>query len=248
MNLLGCNFDEVTQEGAVKWSEDWLANNETSGYITTVNVAILMMMRSDKTLTKFIENSALVVADGLPLIWLSKLLGRPLPERVAGIDLMQDMVRNAAETGKSVYLMGAKPGTVKKVAERFKTENPDLILAGVDDGYYTKEQEAERVKNIRDSGADLLVVAMGVPRQENFLNDNWDDLGVKLAIPVGGSFDVIAGETKRAPVWMQKTGMEWFYRMCQEPRRLFKRYLVTNTQFIGLGLMSIFQTKLLKRS
>lgn len=248
MNLLGCNFDEVTQEGAVKWSEDWLANSETSGYITTVNVAILMMMRSDKTLTKFIENSALVVADGLPLIWLSKLLGRPLPERVAGIDLMQDMVRNAAETGKSVYLMGAKPGTVKKVAERFKTENPDLILAGVDDGYYTKEQEAERVKNIRDSGADLLVVAMGVPRQENFLNDNWDDLGVKLAIPVGGSFDVIAGETKRAPVWMQKTGMEWFYRMCQEPRRLFKRYLVTNTQFIGLGLMSIFQTKLLKRS
>lgn len=248
MNLLGCNFDEVTQEGAVKWSEDWLANSETSGYITTVNVAILMMMRSDKTLTKFIENSALVVADGLPLIWLSKLLGRPLPERVAGIDLMQDMVRNAAETGKSVYLMGAKPGTVKKVAERFKIENPDLILAGVDDGYYTKEQEAERVKNIRESGADLLVVAMGVPRQENFLNDNWDDLGVKLAIPVGGSFDVIAGETKRAPVWMQKTGMEWFYRMCQEPRRLFKRYLVTNTQFIGLGLMSIFQTKLLKRS
>lgn len=248
MNLLGCNFDEVTQEGAVKWSEDWLANSETSGYITTVNVAILMMMRSDKTLTKFIENSALVVADGLPLIWLSKLLGRPLPERVAGIDLMQDMVRNAAETGKSVYLMGAKPGTVKKVAERFKTENPDLILAGVDDGYYTKEQEAERVKNIRESGADLLVVAMGVPRQENFLNDNWDNLGVKLAIPVGGSFDVIAGETKRAPVWMQKTGMEWFYRMCQEPRRLFKRYLVTNTQFIGLGLMSIFQTKLLKRS
>ena len=248
MNLLGCNFDEVTQEGAVKWSEDWLANSETSGYITTVNVAILMMMRSDKTLTKFIENSALVVADGLPLIWLSKLLGRPLPERVAGIDLMQDMVRNAAETGKSVYLMGAKPGTVKKVAERFKIENPALILAGVDDGYYTKEQEAERVKNIRESGADLLVVAMGVPRQENFLNDNWDDLGVKLAIPVGGSFDVIAGETKRAPVWMQKTGMEWFYRMCQEPRRLFKRYLVTNTQFIGLGLMSIFQTKLLKRS
>ena len=104
------------------------------------------------------------------------------------------------------------------------------------------------MKNIRESGADLLVVAMGVPRQENFLNDNWNDLGVKLAIPVGGSFDVIAGETKRAPVWMQKTGMEWFYRMCQEPRRLFKRYLVTNTQFIGLGVLSIFQTRLLKRS
>jgi N-acetylglucosaminyldiphosphoundecaprenol N-acetyl-beta-D-mannosaminyltransferase len=202
-----------------------------------------MMMRSDETLTRFIENSALVVADGLPLIWLSKLLGRPLPERVAGIDLMQDMVKSAAKTGKSVYLMGAKPGTVKKVADKFKPENPDLILAGVDDGYYSKEEEATR-----ESGADLLVVAMGVPRQENFLNDNWNDLGVKLAIPVGGSFDVIAGETKRAPVWMQKTGMEWFYRMCQEPRRLFKRYLVTNTQFIWLGVLSIFQTRLLKRS
>ena len=248
MNLLGCNFDPVTQDGAVAWSEDWLKNSQTSGYITTVNVAILMMMRSDKTLTRFVEDSALVVADGLPLIWLSKLLGRPLPERVAGIDLMQDMVKSAAKTGKSVYLMGAKPGTVAKVADKFKRENPDLILAGVDDGYYSKEEEATRVKNIRESGADLLVVAMGVPRQENFLNDNWNDLGVKLAIPVGGSFDVIAGETKRAPVWMQKTGMEWFYRMCQEPRRLFKRYLVTNTQFIGLGVLSIFQTRLLKRS
>lgn len=242
MNILGCDFSEVDSEGAVKWSEDWL-KNETSGYITTVNVAILMMMRTDEYLKNFVKNSALVVADGLPLIWLSKLLGTPLPERVAGIDLVQSLVKNAAQSGESVYLFGAKAATVQKVAAYFKNENPDLILAGVDDGYYTKEEEADRVKKIRESGAGLLVVAMGVPRQEKFLGENWDKLGVKLAIPVGGSFDVIAQEKKRAPMLLQKIGMEWFYRMCQEPRRLFMRYLVTNTQFLWFGLLSVIKTR-----
>jgi len=241
MKILGCNFDEVDNEAAVKWSENWL-DRDQSGYITTVNVAILMMMRTDKFLKHFIKNSALVVADGLPIIWLSKLMGTPLPERVAGIDFIQDIVRYAAENGKSVYLFGAKPKTVKKVAARLQHENPKLILAGVDDGYYSKDEEADRVKKVRESGADILIVAMGVPRQEKFLGNNWDELGVKLAIPVGGSFDVIARETKRAPMWMQNSGLEWFYRMCQEPRRLFKRYLVTNTQFIWFGLLSLFKT------
>ncbi len=244
MKMLGCDFDVIDQQGAVQWSEDWWTR-EKSGYITTVNVAILMMMRTDNFLTKFVENSALVVADGLPLIWLSKLLGTPLSERVAGIDLMQDLVCSAAKTGKRVYLFGAKPDTVQKVADRFMRENPDLILAGVDDGYYTKDQEGERVKKIYDSNADLLIVAMGVPRQERFLHDNWENLGVKLAILVGGSFDVIAGDIKRAPLWMQNSGMEWFYRLCQEPRRLFKRYLVTNTQFIWFGAVSVFKTRVL---
>jgi len=242
MNILGCDFSEVDSEAAVQWSEDWLKTGK-SGYITTVNVAILMMMRTDEYLKNFVENSALIVADGLPLIWLSKLLGTPLPERVAGIELMQSLVKSAAKAGESVYFFGAKPTTVSKVADRFEQENPDLILAGVDGGYYSKEEEADRVKKIRESGAGLLVVAMGVPRQEKFLGDNWDKLGVKLAIPVGGSFDVIAEEKKRAPMWMQKTGMEWFYRMCQEPRRLFKRYLVTNTQFVWFGLLSVIKTR-----
>ncbi len=247
MKLLGCEFSEVDKASTTTWVRNQLMNDKASGYIMTVNVAILMMMRTDKVLADFIKNASLTVVDGQPIVWLSRLLGKPLTERVPGVDLMEDMVRVASETGKSVYLLGAKETTVNKVADRLTQKYPNLILAGVADGYFSHEEAGVRADKVRESGADLLIVAMGVPRQENFLRDNWDRFGVKLAIPVGGSFDVIAGETKRAPVWMQKSGMEWFYRMCQEPRRLFKRYLVTNTQFIVLGMLSLFNERILSR-
>lgn len=247
MRLLGCEFSDVDRAATLTWVKNQLMNDEASGYIMTVNVAILMMMRTDKVLADFIKNASLTVVDGQPIVWFSRLLGKPLAERVPGVDLMEDMVAVAAETGKRVYLLGAKETTVHKVADKLIQKYPNLILAGVADGYFSQKEASARADKVRESRADLLIVAMGVPRQENFLRDNWDRFGVKLAIPVGGSFDVIAGETKRAPVWMQKYGMEWFYRICQEPRRLFKRYLVTNTQFIILGLLSLFNERILSR-
>ena len=231
MKILNCDFDPVSYDQTLSWAKDKLQAKQR-GYICTVNVAILMMMQKNRKLQEFVDHAALTVADGQPLIWLSRLIRRRLPERVAGVDLVQGLCESASETGSSVYFMGAKADVVQDVVKRMKKNVPGLNVAGYDDGYFTEDQSADRAKAIHKSNADLLIVAMGVPRQEDFIRDNWDQLGVTLAIPVGGSFDVIAGRKKRAPKWMQKTGAEWFYRMCQEPRRLFKRYLVTNTQFM----------------
>lgn len=241
MKILNCDFDPVTYDQTLSWAKNKLRSNER-GYICTVNVAILMMMQKNRKLQEFVDEAALTVADGQPLIWLSRLIRRRLPERVAGVDLVQGLCESASETGSSVYFMGAQPDVVKDVVQRMKNNVPGLDVAGYDDGYFTEDQSAERVNAIRESKADLLIVAMGVPRQEDFIRDNWDQLGVTLAIPVGGSFDVIAGRKKRAPKWMQKTGAEWFYRMCQEPRRLFKRYLVTNTQFIWQAFCAFWKS------
>ncbi|MEM7785325.1 MAG: WecB/TagA/CpsF family glycosyltransferase [Planctomycetota bacterium] len=231
MQILNCRFDEVDETQTIQWASKWFQSGKR-GYITTVNVAITMMMRSDSLLRKFINNSALTVADGQPIIWLSRFLGNRLPGRIAGVDLVHSLSRCAADNHQSVYLMGAKKEIVDQVATQLKADIPHLKLAGVDDGYFGTDDFSTRASKIAASGAGLLIVAMGVPRQEQFLHQTWNQLGVKLAIGVGGSFDVIAGHTRRAPQWMQKTGLEWFYRMMQEPKRLFKRYLVTNTQFV----------------
>lgn len=236
--ILDCAFDVVTQDQALQWCDAAL-RSEKAGYITTVNVSILMMMRRDKRLKDFISGSALTVVDGLPIVWLSKFLNKVLPERVAGIDLCLKMTELAASEGKSVYLLGATDAVLHDTKRALLQQNPDLIIAGSDNGYFTDEQAVDRARAIRDSGADMVFVAMGVPRQEYFLDSYMAELGNVLAIGVGGSFDVISGQTKRAPEWVQKIGMEWFYRMIQEPKRLAKRYLVTNSTFIALSLKEI---------
>ena len=233
-NILNCRFDAVSEAGAAQWAKETLRSGKR-GHISTVNVAILMMMRSDARLKKYIDDSGLIVADGQPLIWLSKLLRKPLPERVAGVELVNELVNVASEEKAGIYLMGAKQDIVEDVAKNLTEQTPDAQFVGVQDGYFTPEEATARAQAIRESGAKLLIVAMGVPRQEQFLQDHWEDLNVQLAIGVGGSFDVIAGRTKRAPQWMQTVGLEWFFRLSQEPKRLAKRYLITNSQFIWLS-------------
>ena len=131
--------------------------------------------------------------------------------------------------------MGATQDIVEDVAKKLSEQTSNAQFVGVQDGYFSHEESKARAQAIRESGAKLLIVAMGVPRQEQFLQDHWEELNVQLAIGVGGSFDVIAGRTKRAPQWMQTVGLEWFFRMSQEPRRLAKRYFITNSQFIWLS-------------
>ncbi|MBL4853780.1 MAG: WecB/TagA/CpsF family glycosyltransferase [Robiginitomaculum sp.] len=238
--ILNCSFHSVTEEDVLQWAKDLLDSSQR-GYLTTVNVAMLMMMRTDKKLRNFIESSAMTVADGQPVIWLSKLLGRPLPQRVAGVDLCYSLARLAAQNNKSLYLLGATDAIIEHVQRRLKRNNPDLIITGKSNGYFSDCQTPNMVQRIKDSGADILYVGMGVPRQEGFIQDNWEQLGVKLAIPVGGSFDVIAGCKRRAPKWMQSFGLEWCFRLLQEPRRLAKRYAVTNTKFIWLSVKALLR-------
>jgi N-acetylglucosaminyldiphosphoundecaprenol N-acetyl-beta-D-mannosaminyltransferase len=208
------------------------------GWLCTVNVAILMMMRSDMRLQSFVDRASLVVADGQPIVWCAPWFGRRLPERVTGVDLVDAVCARAARMGKRVYLLGATGEIVSKVAKRLHDRHPALQVEFAD-GYFTKDEAANRADQIHAYGADILFVGMGVPRQELFIEDQWTRLGVGMAIGVGGSFDVLAGLRARAPLWVQRLGMEWFYRLVQEPRRLFIRYLVTNSQFVWLVLSAL---------
>jgi N-acetylglucosaminyldiphosphoundecaprenol N-acetyl-beta-D-mannosaminyltransferase len=202
-----------------------------SGWLCTVNVAILMMMRADLRLQGFVDQAVLVVADGQPIIWCAPWLGARLPERVTGVDLVDAICERAESSGKRVYLLGATADVVGMLSAQLQRRFPGLAVESAD-GYFTNDQAAERADRIRAFGADILFVAMGVPRQEVFIEEQLDRMGVSMAIGVGGSFDVLAGLRRRAPAWIQSIGMEWLFRLVQEPRRLFMRYLVTNSQFV----------------
>ena len=238
VRILNCDLHAVTLEGTTDWAREWIHSGRR-GYICTVNVAILMMMRSDRKLQGFVDRAALVVADGQPLVWASQLQDDPLPERVTGVELVDELCALATREGFGVYFLGAKPAISETVVQRLAERHHGLKVCGISDGYFDAPEAPQRAQAIRESGANILIVGMGVPLQEEFIENHWDQLGVELAIPVGGSFDIIAGATRRAPVWLQRIGMEWLFRLIQEPRRLWKRYLVTNTQFIFHLLRSV---------
>ncbi|MEZ4859403.1 MAG: WecB/TagA/CpsF family glycosyltransferase [Flavobacteriaceae bacterium] len=188
-----------------------------------------------------VNESDLINADGQAVVWASKILGKPLKERVAGIDLMENLVELAAEKNYKIFLFGAKEEIVTKVVSIFEEKHGNPLIAGYRNGYFTKAQEPEIAKQIATSGAQLLFVAISSPTKENFLYNYKEELkSVNFIMGVGGSFDVVAGLTKRAPLWMQKGGLEWFYRFIQEPKRMWKRYLVGNSKFIGLVLKEKF--------
>jgi N-acetylglucosaminyldiphosphoundecaprenol N-acetyl-beta-D-mannosaminyltransferase len=232
VRLLNGQFDPLTLPQTVDAIFGMLDTGKR-GWLCTVNVAILMMMRADARLQRFVERAALVVADGQPLVWYASWLGRALPERVTGVELVDAICQRAAREGKRIYLLGATETVVGTLAQRLRERHTNLHIDYAD-GYFTNDEAAARADCVRASRADILFVGMGVPRQEIFMEEQWDRMGVGMGIGVGGSFDVLAGLRARAPAWVQKTGLEWMFRLIQEPRRLFRRYLLTNTQFVWL--------------
>jgi N-acetylglucosaminyldiphosphoundecaprenol N-acetyl-beta-D-mannosaminyltransferase len=209
-----------------------------------VNAAKLVSCQRNSELLKSLEEANLVLADGQSVVWLSRMMGESLPERVAGIDLMYGLLEKATERSYGVYFLGARPEVVAKVVEVVQERYPSVRISGYRDGYFAEEEERTVMENIRDSSADIVFVAMPSPRKENFLRRWRSDMKVPLCHGVGGSFDVIAGITRRAPLWMQRCGLEWLYRLAQEPGRMWKRYLMTNTMFLVLGLRAIVKTRL----
>lgn len=198
-----------------------------------VNAAKIVAAAADPELRKTINSCAIVNADGQAVVWASRILGDALPERVAGIDFMHGLVDASASAGFSIFLLGAKHEVVEKVAAEFVKRGANV--AGYSDGFWRSHStDSAVVDSIRATGANVLFVAMPSPQKEHFLAENLEKLGVNLAVGVGGSFDVVAGVTQRAPKLMQRLGLEWFFRLAQEPRRMFKRYLVGNTKFIVL--------------
>lgn len=201
-----------------------------------VNAAKVVAAQDDDDLVAALNACDLVNADGMSVVWASRLVGDPVPERVTGIDLMMALLERAAERGWPVYLLGARQEVVEEVERRLHSRWPGLVVAGARNGYWSLDEESDVVTGVRNSGARILFVAMGSPKKELWVATHRPDLGVNLVMGVGGSFDVVAGRTKRAPGWMQAWGLEWFYRFVQEPRRMWRRYLVGNAKFIAIAL------------
>ncbi len=216
--------------------------------IGVVNAAKIVNMRRNRLLHEAIASAQLVVADGMPVIWASRLLGQPLPERVTGIELFERLLALADERGHAVYLLGSAQDVLEEVVRRIRARHPRVRVAGSRNGYFTATQEANVAAEIRASGADMLFVAISPPRKELFLARWGQHLSVPVCHGVGGAFDVLAGKVKRAPRWMQRSGLEWLYRLCQEPRRMWRRYLVTNSQFLLLFLLEVVRTRCLART
>lgn len=212
----------------------------SSEYVVTPNAHHVVMLQRSEPFRGVYRSAWLSVADGMPLVWASRLLGTPLPEKVSGSDLLPAICKALAGSELSVFLLGGKPGAAEQAAIVLQGRYPGLEIAGTDCPSYGFEQdpaEQERItKLIRNSGARILFVGLGAPKQEFWMHDNRNEVGVPVAIGVGGSFDFVAGITRRAPKWMRKAGLEWFYRLAQEPGRLWKRYALTNPAFIGLVL------------
>lgn len=202
---------------------------------TVVNAGKIVALQKDLQLRKSVNEADIINADGQAVVWASHFLGQPLKERVAGIDLFTNLLKWAHDHGHTVYLLGAKPEVLQGLIDRLSAQFSPQLIAGSHHGYFKKEEEEALVEEIADSGARLLFVAITSPKKEKFLYRHREALKkVNFIMGVGGSFDVLSGKTKRAPVWMQKAGLEWFYRFLQEPKRMWKRYLVGNTKFIGL--------------
>jgi len=233
VRLLGVDLFALTMSEVLNICIDHIAARRRL-LIGVVNVAKIVNVRKDRELRAALDEADIVLADGAPIVWLSKMVGRPLPQRVAGIDIMFELLKEANSRSYGVYFLGAKPAVVEKVIQVVRRDYPGVRIAGCRDGYFSEQEEQSVAEEIKNSRADILFVAISPPRKEIFLGKWREFMDVPICHGVGGSFDVVAGVARRAPVWMQKSGLEWLYRLIQEPRRMWKRYLVTNTKFIML--------------
>jgi N-acetylglucosaminyldiphosphoundecaprenol N-acetyl-beta-D-mannosaminyltransferase len=204
----------------------------------------VVAMRKDDALCQAVCGSDLVLADGQSIVWASRLLGRPLPERVTGCDLFTELLALASRHHYRVYFLGARADVLARMLAEVRSRYPGLVIAGARDGYFAAGEDGQVADAIKHSDADLLFIGMTSPRKELFAARWGAATGAKVVHGVGGSFDILAGATRRAPLWWQRHGFEWLYRALQEPVRLGRRYLMTNFAFLALVLRAAAASRL----
>jgi N-acetylglucosaminyldiphosphoundecaprenol N-acetyl-beta-D-mannosaminyltransferase len=214
------------------------------GYVVTPNVDHVVLAERDDALVAAYRASSLALADGMPLVWLSRAMGVALPEKISGSDLVRPLAARAAARGLSVFLLGARPGIAARAAEVLVAEHPGLRVAGVlapPLGFERDEAESARVvAEVRRAEPALVLVALGAPKQELWMHRHRAALAPAVLLGIGGTLDFIAGAVKRAPPWMSRAGLEWLYRLAQEPRRMASRYLVRDRAFLRIALRAMF--------
>ncbi|MCL6558848.1 MAG: WecB/TagA/CpsF family glycosyltransferase [Firmicutes bacterium] len=223
-SLLGLEIDAVTLTEAVARVAAFVSQNGTH-QVVTLNPEYLYRARTEEDLQEIVRGASLVTADGVGIVWAARVLGVDVPERVTGIDLMLAICEQAAVRGWRVFLLGGRPGIAEKAAAELIRDFPGLTVAGVYHGYFKAEEELSVVAKIKRAKPHVLFVGLGAPAQERWIYQNRVKLGVPVAMGVGGSFDVLSGKVKRAPVWMRRLGLEWLARLIREPWR-WRRMLV----------------------
>lgn len=210
-------FDDVTLKQAVAIAMEHIKTRQRCRVVTP-NAEFAMEAKKNPRFLKILNESQLVLADGISSVYASKIVGQPLSGRVTGVSFAQALCAALAETGGSIYLLGAKPGVAEQAGEKLKKEYPGLVIAGTHDGYF--QQEDLVVEAINAAHPDAMLVCLGAPKQEYFMEDHDGELEVPVMAGLGGSMDVLAGNVRRAPVFFQKAGLEWLYRLMKEPKRI----------------------------
>ncbi len=231
--FLGNRLTLLNQEAILEAVAEAVAQRH-SLYQASLNAAKVVAGRRDPKARDLLAPFDLICADGMAVVWGARLLGLPALQRIAGIDLMQALLARAAQHGWRVFFLGATPEILAAMQRRLQQQLPRMVIAGTEHGYHPPDEDAAMATAIRHSKPDLLFVGMPTPRKEQFLMEQRERLGVSFAMGVGGSFDVLAGKVRRAPRRLQQAGLEWAFRLAQEPARLWRRYLVSNSRFLLL--------------
>jgi N-acetylglucosaminyldiphosphoundecaprenol N-acetyl-beta-D-mannosaminyltransferase len=240
LELFGLHVDNLTMEETLARIDEFIASRTVHHHVV-INVDKIVKAHRNPQLRDIINACDLVNVDGQPVVWAARFLGKPLKERVAGVDLMQRLIAHAAVKGYRLYFLGAKEEVVSGMVRRVREKHPNAIIAGSRNGYWTDAEEPEVAKAIAAARPDILFVAISSPKKELFLSRWKHEIQAPFVMGVGGSFDVVAGLVKRAPRWMQRCGLEWLFRLIQEPRRMWRRYLVEDMQFFGILLREKFR-------
>jgi len=221
VNVLGIPVDSITMESAVAKIEAFI--QEASPHlIATANAEMVMLAQQDNELSNILQHASLVVPDGAGVVWAARYQGNEVRERVAGFDLTQRLLAEAAIKGYRVYFFGAGPGIAEQAKQTAEARYPGIHIVKTRDGYFTEADEAEIIEDIVSMQPHILLAALGVPKQEKWLMRNLNKLQVPVAIGVGGTLDVMAGTVKRAPLWMQQANLEWLYRLLKQPQRAIR--------------------------
>jgi len=233
VRILGLRIDLVSMDSALARIEKFIAER-VPRYLVTADASMVVTAKDDPELAGIVDRADLVTPDGAGILWASRKLRTPITNKVSGVDLVAEMVRLSQEKGYRIYFFGAGPGVAEEAAANLLKRYPGAHIVGTRDGYFKPDQEAEIVAQIKAAKPDMLFVAMGIPKQEKWITRYKDEIGVPVSAGIGGSFDVYSGRVKRAPVFMQKNGLEWLHRLAANPKKIGK--VMTLPKFVMMTL------------
>ena len=235
--LLNPYINNVTMPETIAAIEQMIEADKKS-YVVAINVDVVMKIEEDSYLKKVVDNADMVLVDGKPLVWISKLHGKPLKAKISGSDLVPLLCEVAAEKGYKIFIIGGKDGIAEQAKEKLENRLPKIKIVGTyapPFGFEKNESELDKINQmISEAHPDLLIACFGCPKQEKWIYENIEKYNAKVSVCAGATVDFLAGNVKRAPRWMSDHGLEWFYRFTQEPKRMFKRYFVDDTKIVKL--------------